>query len=151
MSNKKISKYYIDENIARLIAAQVIIWTSLALIFRWEFILLILTVDFAIRAFSYYPSPLALSAKIIMRSLGLKPKPVLAAPKKFAASIGFLFTLIIFILAYFNYFFAAYVVGGILIIFAFLESIFKVCMGCYVYNWIIAPMINKRNNKIETR
>lgn len=149
MSKKEISKYYIDEHIARLIAAQVIVLIALALVFHWVFILLILTIDFALRAFTYYPSPLALSAKIISRFLNLKPKLVFAAPKKFAAGVGFVFTLVIFILAYFNYFLAAYVVGGILIIFAVLESLFKICMGCYVYNWIVAPMINKRNNKIE--
>lgn len=149
MSKKDISKFYIDENIARLIAAQVIAITVFALIFQWEFILLLLTIDFAVRAFTYYPSPLAFLAKIITRLLSLKPKLVLAAPKKFAAGVGFVFVLTIFILVYFNYLFAAYIVGGILIIFAFLESVFKICMGCYVYNWIVAPIINKKNNKIE--
>jgi len=143
MSKKDISKYYIDENVSRLIAGQVIILVLISFYSHWTYLLLGLTLDFGLRAFSFYPSPLALIAKSVIRLLKLKTKLVFAAPKKFAAGVGFIFSLAIFLLAFFNYFTGAYVVGSILIIFAFLEATFKVCMGCYVYNWIVAPIINK--------
>lgn len=146
MSKKDISKYYIDENVARLIAIQTIILVIIFFYSHWTYLLLVLTIDFGLRAFSYYPSPLALIAKALTRALKLKTKLVFAAPKKFAAGVGFIFSLAIFLLAFFKYYTGAYAVGSILIIFAFLEATFKICMGCYVYNLLVVPIINKRNN-----
>jgi len=34
-------------------------------------------------------------------------------------------------------------VTGILIVFATLESVFGICAGCYVYSWVVAPLIEK--------
>lgn len=147
MTKKDISKYYVDENVVRLIAAQVIIILLLVFFNHRTYLIIILTADFALRAFTYLPSPLAAVAKVIAVLFKLKSKPIIAAPKKFAAGIGFIFSTAIFNLLYFKLLTAAYTVGGILIFFALLESVFKVCVGCYIYNRIVAPIINKRNNK----
>lgn len=145
MNKKDISKYYTDENVVRLIAAQVMVIVFVSLWQGWLFPLFLICVDFALRAFTYQPAPLAAVAKLVSELLKLKSKPIFAAPKKFAAGVGFVFSVVIFLLFYFKLLTAAHIVGGILIFLAFWESVFKICVGCYVYNWLVAPIINKRN------
>lgn len=147
MSKKDISKYYIDENIVRIIAAEVIVITAVSLWQGWLLPLFILSADFALRAFTYQPAPLAAIAKATALLLKLTRKPIFAAPKKFAAGIGFVFAATTLTLLYLELWTAVYIVGGILIFFALLESAFKICAGCYVYNWTVAPILNKRNEK----
>ena len=147
MLKKEISNYYTDENVVRIIAVQVTILATLSLIYQCIFPLYLLIGDFALRAFTYFPSPLAALAKIFSHALKLKPKPIFAAPKKFAASVGFIFSLFTLVLFLLNLDIAAFSVGNILIICAVLESVFKVCIGCYVYDWLVAPIINNRNKE----
>lgn len=149
MSNQYDTKYYANENVVRIIAAEVVGLTLLALFTHWEFILILLAVDFALRAFTYQTSPLASIAKLISKTLKIAPKPIFAAPKKFAAGLGFGFTLIALILFAFQFDIAAYIVGSILILCAVLESAFKICIGCSVHSLIVSPIINSRNRKLK--
>jgi predicted benzoate:H+ symporter BenE len=55
------------------------------------------------------------------------------APKRFAAGVGFLFSLSFLILSLIPYTLAAGVLAGILVLFASLEAFFAFCAGCYVY------------------
>ena len=147
MTKKEISNYYIDENIIRIIAAQVAILATLSLMNHWMFPLYLLVGDFLLRAFTHQPTPLVAVAKILLYVFKVKRKPIFAAPKKFAAGVGFVFSLSVLLLFLCHFNITAYVVGSILIICALLESVFKVCVGCYVYDWLVAPIINSRNNK----
>lgn len=147
MSENNISKYYVDENVVRIIGAQVIVLSILTLVTGWKFLAFLLAGDFALRAFTYQPSPLAVIAKLIVNLSGLTAKPIFAPPKKFAAGLGFVFSLSVWVLLYLNLWTPAYVVGGILIFCAVLESVFKICLGCYVYNWVVAPIVNKKTRK----
>lgn len=149
MSDQYTSKYYTNENVVRIIAAQVVVLTLLALFTHWEFILILLAGDFALRAFTYQSSPLALIAKVISKALKITPKPIFAAPKKFAAGLGFGFTLIALVLFVFQFDVSAYIVGSILILCAVLESAFKICIGCNVHSLIVSPIINSRNGKLK--
>ncbi len=137
--NKNIQLYYVDENVVRIIAGLVSITTIITLLLSSWQLALILTIDFATRAFSTLPSVLAAFAKVIAKSLKLKPKPIFAAPKKFAAMLGAIFSSLILILLSTHFFLAALIVGVLLLLCAVLESVFKICLGCYIYNWIIAP------------
>jgi len=136
-------KNQVEENTTRLIALQVIV--ILALIFFWKlsFLSWILTIDFGIRAFTALSSPTAFLAKGSVKLFKLKRKPIFAPPKKFAAAIGFVFSGIITILLFSNLHLIAAIVAGILAIFASLEAFFAICAGCYVYNYVIAPIVNK--------
>lgn len=145
MTNKDISKYYADENVARLIAAQIVVIALLSLLTQWTFPAFFLTADFALRAFTYQPSPLAAIAKLLADLYGLPPKLIFAAPKKFAAGVGFVFSLAVFVLFLFHLYIAAWIVGGVLIFFAVLEAVFRIYVGCYVYDKIVAPFVNKKN------
>lgn len=145
MSKKELLRLYTDEQVVRIIAAQIVVITLLSLVFQLYLILIFLAIDFILRAFSILPSPLAFIAKFISHRFKLEPKPIFAAPKKFASGIGLVFALTTAFLIYFEYFEISYIVGSILIFFAFLESALKICVGCYVYDWIVAPYINKNN------
>lgn len=146
MKSKDILNYKTDQNVTRLIALQVINILLLVFLNEHIYLIFILTLDFAIRAFTFLPSPLAFVAKLVVNLFKINPKPVFAGPKKFAAVVGFVFSLAISILLLLNLTKAAYIVGGMLVLFAFLEVVFKICVGCHVYNWLVAPRINKKLN-----
>jgi len=139
---------YVDEQAVRLVAALVSIVTAALMLTGWPWAALLLAVDFAIRAFTTRTSPLAFIAKAIVRKAGWQPKPIFAPPKKFAALMGFVFSLTIFVLLLLPAYTAAAVTAAILLACAVLESGFKICLGCYVYNWLIAPFKNalQKNN-----
>jgi hypothetical protein len=73
--------------------------------------------------------------------------PIFSAPKRFAAALGLVFSLTITVLIFIQLTSLAYIIGGILVVCALLELVFKICLGCYVYNWVVLPIQNKiRNN-----
>jgi len=147
MNKQETFGIYKDERVIRITAAAVVILTLIILITRREIAAVFLALDFGIRAFTMQHSLLSLIAKSIAGIFRLKPKPVFAAPKKFAALLGFIFSTTIFALVHFHLFTEAYIVGGILIFCAFLESAFNICIGCYIYNLVIAPVVNQRHLK----
>jgi hypothetical protein len=95
----------------------------------------LLAADFFLRAFgSPRHSPLAQLAGRITSALRLPRRLVDAAPKVFAARIGLAFTVAATILLALGLTVPAVVVLGVLIVFAFLESVFAFCAGCWVYS-----------------
>lgn len=147
MIKKDIIHYYADENVVRIIAGLVLIIATLALVLHSQILFLLLSFDFALRAFTYQPAPLAAIAKLIARSLQLSPYPIFAAPKRFAAGLGFAFSFLIFILFSFDLHLAAYVAGGLLLTCALLEAAFRICVGCYLFSWVVAPIMRRFNKQ----
>ena len=141
MTNTK--NLYKDSNTIRVIAAQVVVLTAILLIFKSWFIAVFLVIDFGIRAFTNGLSPLAFIGKTILQKAGVKPKQVFAPPKKFAALLGFSFSSFILILLLLNAVTAATIVGLLLIVAAFLEAVFNICLGCYAYNYLVVPFIKQ--------
>ncbi len=139
MSKKASLKNYIDETRVRLVAAQVFILTLVTILSGWSLLAAFLTIDFALRAFTGLPSLLAIIAKGVAAKLPITPKSIFAPPKRFAALLGFMFSCGITLFLALGMSTAAYVTGGILAACALLEAMFNVCLGCYVYNWIVIP------------
>lgn len=146
MTTNKTAALYTDENVVRAVAGQVIVLTLLALWFQSTFLSLFLAADFAIRAFTTTPSPLAMVAKKLLGLRRIAPKPIFAAPKKFAALLGWVFSLLIAAFLYWDLAAVGYVIGLILLVCAVLEAVFRICLGCYAYDWIVAPIINRINS-----
>jgi hypothetical protein len=144
MRNTVSTTLYLEETTVRLVAAQVVLFSVIIIISGWYFLALGLSLDFAIRAFSSWPSPLAIIAKFLRNQLSVQPVPVFAPPKKFAAGVGFIFSMTYLLLFYFDFTFAAYATGAVLVFCALLESVFKICVGCYVFDWVVAPFLNKK-------
>ncbi|GGG57538.1 DUF4395 domain-containing protein [Epilithonimonas arachidiradicis] len=139
----KTNKYYTDENVVRLTAFLVIVIVAVSLFFKWSLLVLLLVFAFVLRALGLSISPLALFSKFILKILNIKRKPIFATPKRFAAILGSVFTLLIFLLTINDFYDAAVALGVVLIILARLESFFKICVGCYVYQAIVVPIQNK--------
>ncbi len=136
----------VNENVVRLIAGQVLIFAIATLVTGWVIFPVYLAIDFLLRAFTKLKPPFALLGQWLAKYLKLEVKPIYAPPKKFAAAIGFLFSAAISILLYGGLIDEARIVTGVLALFAILESVFSICAGCYVYSWIVAPLINKFRN-----
>ena len=145
MGDKKTNNLYIDANRVRVIASLVIITGVGILITKNYWLSLGLAIDFGIRAFTSLPSPFGMVAKFVSQKAGWVAKPVFAPPKKFAAGIGCLFSLLIAVLLYLQIYVAAYIVVGVLLSCATLESFFNICVGCYAYDWFVAPFRNSKN------
>jgi hypothetical protein len=133
----------INENVVRLVAFFVLVFGLATIATGWFILPLYLSIDFLLRAFTNIKPPFALVASQIAKALHLEVKPIYAAPKKFAAAIGFVFSVVITALLITGFLDTARVVTGVLVLFATLESVFSICAGCYVYSWIVAPLIEK--------
>lgn len=127
----------LNEKVIRLNAFFTLLIASSTLFFNSNLIPLFLVFDFLIRGFSDLKSPLTFISKNITRMLELEYNPIYAPPKKFAAKVGFLISSFIFIFSVIQWNYMMFIVSGILIVCAFLEAFLKICVGCYMFNWII--------------
>jgi hypothetical protein len=143
----KTNEATVNENVVRLIAGQVLLFAIITLATGWVVLPIYLSIDFFLRAFTGIKPPFALIAQQLAKALKLKPKPIYAPPKKFAAGIGFVFSVVISGLLLSGLTDYAKGVTGVLAVFATLESVFSICAGCYVYSWFVAPLLNKYNHR----
>ncbi|SHK41641.1 DUF4395 domain-containing protein [Epilithonimonas mollis] len=143
MEKFKNKTIYVDENVVSLVAYQVVLITVFGLHFQQQWLLLLLVIDFFIRASGIFMSPLSYTAKKISEFVYFEKKPVFAAPKRFAASLGLLMSLLI---AVFYDSQSGIFLGVMLILFACAESVFHVCIGCYIYNYLVNPILRKFNS-----
>jgi hypothetical protein len=105
-------------------------------IFPDKWIALFLVVDFFLRAFNFSKySPLHLLSDAEVKVFSIKNKATDIAPKRFAARIGLVFTVLILMLNLFSQTTASICFAGVLIVFAFLESVIGFCAGCWVYTY----------------
>ena len=152
-SNQKItcpvSAVRIDNNVTRIIAAIILIMAVVGVVLQNYFIYIFLTYDFLTRTFfNGNGSLLKLVGKQTVKVFNIKPKPINAAPRKFAAGLGLIFSLSIGILIFLQLIIPSYLVGGILVICAFMESVLGFCLGCYVYSYFILPFIKNPEETI---
>jgi hypothetical protein len=139
-----VSPDRLDENRVRITAlAVVVIMGSFFITGYWLFPVL-LVIDFYIRAFTRLPhSPLSWIAHMIVKLVGTQPVQIDKAPKVFAARIGFILTLLTTTGASLGWYLLAYVTGSVLVLFAFLECGLNFCMGCWVYTYLVYPLVRK--------
>jgi len=146
-----ISAEKINENVARIIAFFTIIVVLAGLFFKSPFIICALAIDFSLRAFTGGKySPLKYISKRVANYIGSSPKMVDAAPKKFAAGIGVLFTATIAGLQWFQHDISSDLVATALLICAGLESFKGFCLGCIVYTYIVLPFLSKEDSEQST-
>ncbi|MGD1057734.1 MAG: DUF4395 domain-containing protein [Solirubrobacteraceae bacterium] len=126
----------VNEVAARVTAGGVVILGVLALALQLPWLAIVLGVGFLLRVLSGPRfSPLALLAsRVIVPRLPWAPRPVAGPPKRFAQLIGLTFSLAAALLFYvFALNTAAYVVLGVLVLAAVLESVFGICVGCRAF------------------
>ena len=136
----------INEPAARLVASGVLLMSLLSIClisleanFAW-IVLLIMTYGFLARVSSGPKiSPLALLVtKVLVPKFNTDEKLVPGPPKRFAQSIGLIFSTSIFILWLINFHSVCIFLLSILSIFAFLESVLGYCFACKVFKILIS-------------
>jgi len=139
-----------DENVTRVIAVFNVIILAAGIYLESYILVLLLALDFGLRAFTTgkYSLIKTVSKKVVY-NLELKPKLIDASPKKFAAGLGLVFSIIISASLIFGNFILAYLFSGILAICALLEGIFSICIGCYIYSFIVVPFYKQQRLKTE--
>lgn len=132
-----ISAERVNENVVRIIAFIVAAIAIICVVFSNYWAIVFLMFDFALRAFTIGKfSLLKFIAIKIADGLSLSPKMKDLAPKKFAATLGFGFCLLITAVFLFDFYHAALIFTSVMIVFALLESLFAICVGCYIYSFL---------------
>lgn len=140
-----VSTERVDENRVRVTALEVVVIMGSYFITGNAVFPAILVVDFFIRAFTRLPfSPLSWLALHFVKLMGTQPVWIDKAPKVFAARIGTTLTLLTTLGALFNWYLMSYIMGSVLILFAFLECGLNFCMGCWVYTYLVYPVVRKK-------
>lgn len=140
-----ISPERVNENVVRIIAFIVAVIAITCVVFSNYWAIVFLLFDFALRAFTTGKfSLLKFIAIKIADGLSLSPKMKDLAPKKFAATLGFGFCLLITAVFIFDFYNAALIFTSIMIVFALLESLFAICVGCYIYSFL--QIFTKKND-----
>ncbi|MDR0837977.1 MAG: DUF4395 domain-containing protein [Propionibacteriaceae bacterium] len=130
-----------DNNTVRVVAGETLlvalVTIALAVIFESRWVAAVsgaLALDFVIRAFiKPRYSPLATLARGISSGLNLPKVMVDSAPKVFAARIGVIFSVTTTVLFALGLILPGTIVLAVLAVFAFLESVFSFCAGCWMY------------------
>ncbi len=126
----------VNENKVRLTAAGVLILGIIFATTKLWFIPAFLIFDFTLRAFDLGKySLLHKLSDLFISAFEIKNKPVAQAPKVFAAQVGLLFSTLILLSLVIGYTTLSFSLVSVLILFAFLESVFGFCAGCYVYTF----------------
>jgi hypothetical protein len=134
----------VNEYQARITAAQVIVIAALWVFTGYWIIAAFLSVDFILRVANLGKySVLNIISGWVIKKFSLPNKPTDRAPKRFAAFVGVLFAAAILVFIIVGLHTVAIVTALILIVFAFLESAFGFCAGCYVYTYVVKPLLRK--------
>lgn len=125
----------VDEVTVRLVAAQVLVVTTLAAATGWLWLFALLAVDFTLRVLLGPRSPLAQVALRVLRPLvPAAPRPTPGPPKRFAATIGAVCSALVVLFAYgLGWTVAAWVVVAMMVVFPFLEAVLGLCVGCKLF------------------
>ena len=124
----------IDQTIVRGVAFLVLCSISLFLACGFDFILVYLVFDFFMRGFvSRNLSLFVILVGSYTRFFSCRTEAVNAAPKVFAARIGFIMSLLILLCNVSELQYLVYVLGGFLLLASALESFFSICLGCHIY------------------
>ncbi|PHR56041.1 MAG: CDP-alcohol phosphatidyltransferase [Arcobacter sp.] len=139
-----ISKTLIDENIVRIQAGLITALAISFIIYPSSVFLIILSLDFLVRVLAYKAySPLFLISRFCTKVFNLSAHKVDAGPKKFAAKIGLIFSVLSLVLYLFGaHFFTQYLVVALGLC-AFAESAFGFCVGCKLYSGLQYFSFNK--------
>jgi len=138
-----VSRERVDENRVRETALGVVITMGFFLMTGLWIFPALLTLDFFLRAFTRQPSPLGIMGQQVVRLLRTGPVWIDKAPKIFAARIGFLFSVLTLAGSLLGLPLFSTVTASTLVLFAFLECGLNFCMGCWVYTYVVYPLVRK--------
>lgn len=128
----------VNEKAARSVAGGVVVLAALTLLTQWWWLAAILAIGFALRvAGGPRYSPLGrLAVHVIAPRFG-EPRLVPGPPKRFAQTVGLLFSGAATVALVLGSGTVATVLLAVLIVFAVLESAFGFCAGCWVFGHLM--------------
>ena len=129
----------VNEFSARFVAGMVSILTIATILTENQFVAGFLLYGFLARvATGPTLSPMGLLAtRVIVPVLGNPTKLVAGPPKRFAQTIGLVFSATAFIMLMLDFVLIFQITLSILVIFALLESLAGFCAGCFVFNYLM--------------
>lgn len=135
-----ISAEKVQAHIPRIVASLISI-SLLGFIITGQYAFVIIAfIDFLARSIKKDKYSLFIKlAKLISNSFQLKSYNIDKAPKIFASRLGLVFTSLIILLNVIGYMQFSFYISGILVLFASLECILNLCVGCYLYSWFLLP------------
>jgi len=126
----------VNEVSARLVAGGVLVMCVLTIVVDQPWLLLVIAYGFVARVLTGPTlSPLGqLATRVLTPNLPFAPKEVAGPPKRFAQGMGATLS-VAAVIAYFGFGSkeAAYILVGLIIVAATLESVFALCLGCKVF------------------
>jgi len=125
----------VNEVVARLVAAGVVLEAAAYLATRWPIFLVTLAVGFVLRVLTGPRlSPLALLVtRIVVPGLDVEPCWVPGPPKRFAQGIGATLTVGALVAWLAGAAGLAAVLVGLVVVAATLESVLAICLGCRIF------------------
>jgi len=132
-----VSGERVNERVVRTVAALVLCMVLAGFFLHIPLLFLFLAFDFAERSFrgGKY-SLLKWLGSLLVKWSGAAPRLTDAAPKKFAAGVGFVFSLLLPLCMYMEWKWPSILTAAVFGICALLESAAGFCVGCYVYSWL---------------
>ena len=132
-----VSDKIINERVARFNGAFTVLLIIISGLIQNILPVIFLAVDFLLRASEYSRfSLVGILSKVIVRYFDLSENKINAGPKIFAARIGFILSSLIIVSGVLNAYPAAFVLGGVLGLFSFLEASFGLCVACEIYPFV---------------
>jgi hypothetical protein len=126
----------VNEVSARLVAGGVVLMSALTIALDQPWLTAVIAYGFVARVLTGPTlSPLGqLVTRVITPRVPFRERPVPGPPKRFAQGMGVAFSMTAAVLALgFGLHTVAYVVLGLLIVAATLESVFGLCLGCRIF------------------
>jgi hypothetical protein len=125
----------VNEVVARLVAAGVVLEAAAYLVTRWPIFLVTLAMGFVLRVLTGPRlSPLALLVtRVVIPRLKVEPRWVPGPPKRFAQGIGATLTVGALVAWLAGAAGLAAVLVGLVAVAATLESVLAVCLGCRIF------------------
>ena len=126
----------VNEVSARLVAGGVVLMALTAIAFDQPWLTAVIAYGFVARVLTGPKlSPLGqLVTRVVTPRLGVPPKLVPGPPKRFAQAMGAVMSIAAALLALgFGQRGFAYIILGLLIVAATLESVFAICLGCKIF------------------
>lgn len=129
----------LNENSARIVAGFTFLLTIISIFLFEKFIVIILFLGFLVRVLwgpKFSPTSILVN-KFLIPSFKISFIPTPGPPKRFAQTIGLLFSLTAILFLYFGFLFEYKLTLSILAFFAFLESFLGFCAGCFVFSYLM--------------
>jgi hypothetical protein len=130
----------VDDVTVRLIAGVVLVLAVVALATRQPWLYGVLAVDFVLRAgFGPRRSPIArFVLRLVRPRVAAAPRTTAGVPKRFAATIGAVLTVVAFAAAYGpGWTTLTWAVGAVMVVFPALESLLGICVGCLAFRGLM--------------